>query len=150
MPTLNMDAVTAMLERGLSWTRNSMVRLTRDLVHDANCDDLQLANVTLPVHWDLAVSGILSAVNITAHDRYVTWFRGKKHPHDSSYSPSEPEVSQEPARTRSHTRSGARSATRKLANISQPSSRKHKGKTAGVRGSVNKRAKASTASMGDR
>ncbi|KAG1792265.1 uncharacterized protein HD556DRAFT_1309341 [Suillus plorans] len=95
---------------------------------------VEFANITLPVYWDLAASGISSAVNTTAHQRYVDWFTRPR--------ASVPEEQREPMRTRSRAR-GTHPTMRKLASSS---SRKSKGKSIGV----SKRAKASTSSMGDR
>ncbi|KAG1791060.1 uncharacterized protein HD556DRAFT_1310164 [Suillus plorans] len=121
-PTVNMGAVTAMLETGLRRMRDSMVSLTLEIDNDADCSALQAANPTLPIEWDLGMSGILSAIDTTAYQRYLSWSVGVKRPNDSLYTPSDRDDTQQPLATRPHTRSMAR----KVASTSQPSPRKAK------------------------
>ncbi|KAG1865085.1 hypothetical protein C8R48DRAFT_772789 [Suillus tomentosus] len=141
---INMGPVTPMLERGLRRMKESMVRFTQEMVEDADCSALQSANVALPIQWNIGASGILSAIDTTAHQHYEGWFMGVKRDHDSTYSPSEPESpeSQEPRVTRSRKQSTANQAS---SSQSLPRRSKTKG-----RGRASKHAKTGGASMGDR
>ncbi|KAG1862196.1 hypothetical protein F4604DRAFT_1063504 [Suillus subluteus] len=87
--TSNMSAVTAMLEKGLGQLRDSMVTLTREHDSDADCSALEGANPTLPIEWGLGASGVLSAIDITAYERYQTWIRGIKRDHNPLFSRSQ-------------------------------------------------------------
>lgn len=125
-PTPNMGAVTTMLEAGLRRMRDSMVSLTLEIDNGADCSALQAANPTLPIEWDLGVSGILSAMDTTAYQRYLAWSVGVKRSNDSLYTPSDGDDTQQPPATRPRTRSVARSVARPVASTSQPSPRKAK------------------------
>jgi hypothetical protein len=144
-PTVDMDSVTTMLEQGLSRMRESMVGFTQEVVSNADCSALASANVTLPIDWSFAASGILSAMDTTAYQRYEDWFVATKRDRDSSYSPSDPEL-QEPTATRPRILSTAC----EQASTSQPSSRKYKGRGRGKGKGASKRGRAAGASMGDR
>ncbi|KAG1864288.1 hypothetical protein DFJ58DRAFT_912297 [Suillus subalutaceus] len=87
--TSNMSAVTTMLEKGLGQMRDSMVTLTREHDSDADCSALEGANPTLPIKWGLGASGVLSAIDITAYQRYQTWIRGIKRDHNPLFSRSQ-------------------------------------------------------------
>jgi hypothetical protein len=134
-----------MLEQGLSRMRESMVGFTQEVVSNADCSALASANVMLPINWSFTASGILSAMDTTAYQRYEDWFVATKRDRNSSYSPSDPEL-QEPTAT--HPR--ILSTTCKQASTSQPSSRKYKGRGRGKGKGASKRGRAAGASMGDR
>ncbi|KAG1816388.1 uncharacterized protein BJ212DRAFT_1299673 [Suillus subaureus] len=93
VPESSMDAVTDMLENRLRKMRDRMVDFSKEISPGLDCSDLVEADVALPILWRLAMKGILSAVDVTAHQHYQTWhvatFRGTKHNHDDSYYPSE-------------------------------------------------------------
>ncbi|KAG1884288.1 hypothetical protein F4604DRAFT_1919416 [Suillus subluteus] len=77
VPTTNMGSIMTMLERGLSRMKQSMVRLTQEIVSNADCTLLGTAIIMLPIEWSLAASGILSAMDTTAHQCYEDWFIGQ-------------------------------------------------------------------------
>jgi hypothetical protein len=91
-PTMNMGAVTTMLERGVRKIRDSLVSFSRQLNKDVDISDLADANIVLPIVWRLGAKNMMTAVDLTAHQRYEHWhqevFRGTKRSHDDeSYEP---------------------------------------------------------------
>lgn len=96
-PTLNMDAVTTMLERGVRKIRDSLVSFSRRLSNDIDCSDLEESNVMLPIVWRLAAKNVMTAIDLTAHQRYDQWhqevFRRVKRSHDDESYESESEPS---------------------------------------------------------
>jgi hypothetical protein len=75
VPTLDMDAVTEMLNRGLTKIRDSFVTFQKQLVPDLDCTALAEAHVTSFTDWHNASKRIMSASDITAHKRYLAWHR---------------------------------------------------------------------------
>ncbi|KAG1723549.1 hypothetical protein EDB19DRAFT_1834550 [Suillus lakei] len=91
VPEPNMEEVTELLNVGMSRIRDSMVKLSKEISPGLDCSELEEAEATLKMRWSLASKGILSAMDVTAHERYETWytgaFRGNKHNRDSTYVP---------------------------------------------------------------
>ncbi|KAG2122369.1 hypothetical protein BD769DRAFT_1389646 [Suillus cothurnatus] len=97
-PTLDMDAVTVMLERGVRKIRDSLVSFSRRLDSEADCSDLEVAPVTFPIVWRVGAKILMTAADLTAHQRYDLWheecIRGVKRSHDDeSYACTESEHS---------------------------------------------------------
>ncbi|KAG2112737.1 hypothetical protein BD769DRAFT_1391855 [Suillus cothurnatus] len=91
-PTLNMDAVTTMLERGVHKIRDTLVSFSRQLSDEVDCSNLENALVTLPIVWRLGAKNMMTAADLTAHQCYDLWheevIRGTKHSYDNeSYTP---------------------------------------------------------------
>jgi hypothetical protein len=87
-----MDAVTEILNRGMSKMRSLFLSFQRDIEHASAIDNSVLQNFVIPpfpIDWELGALRIMSAVDLTAHLRYINWhavrFRGVKHQRDSSY-----------------------------------------------------------------
>jgi hypothetical protein len=81
-----MNAVTAMLERGMRKIRDSLVSFSRQLSNDVDCSDLEDADIVLPIVWRLGAKNVLTAADLTAYQCYDQWhqevFRGIKRSHD--------------------------------------------------------------------
>ncbi|KAG1785774.1 uncharacterized protein HD556DRAFT_1450432 [Suillus plorans] len=96
-PNLNMDAVTAMLERGVRKIRDCLVSFSRELSDEVDCSELENAEVRQPIVWRLGAKNVMKAADLTAHQRYDLWhdevFKGVKRSHDESYEPTESECS---------------------------------------------------------
>ncbi|KAG1820636.1 hypothetical protein EV424DRAFT_1615238 [Suillus variegatus] len=96
-PNLNMDAVTAMLERGVRKIRDCLVSFSRELSEDVDCSELENAEVRQPIVWRLGAKNVMKAADLTAHQRYDLWHdevsKGVKRSHDESYEPTESECS---------------------------------------------------------
>jgi hypothetical protein len=93
-----MDAVTVMLERGVRKIRDSLVSFSRRLDSEADCSDLEVAPVMFPVVWRVGAKILMTAADLTAHQRYDLWheecIRGVKRSHDDeSYACTESEHS---------------------------------------------------------
>lgn len=132
---LQMDDISAMLQRGMDKVRDMMARFSRTLDIAGDFSTLEEAEVRLPLNWSLSAKFALTAADLTAHERYESWhdvqFKGvklTKQNHDPPYCPSESD----------HDGGSSESATppprtclRKRVSTSQPpprKSRKTKGK----------------------
>jgi hypothetical protein len=91
-----MDAITKLLDRGMEKFRDLFLAFQKECDPTIDHSVLQQFVVPLfPINWKLSALRIMSAVDLTAHLRYVNWhsarFRASKHDRDSSYEPSEAE-----------------------------------------------------------
>jgi hypothetical protein len=89
-----MDTITTMLERGVRKIRDTLVSFSRQLSDEVDCSNLENAQVTLPIVWRLCAKNMMTAADLTAHQRYDLWheevIRGTKHSYDNeSYTPTE-------------------------------------------------------------
>ncbi|KAG1890794.1 hypothetical protein F4604DRAFT_1949163 [Suillus subluteus] len=73
--TLDMDAVTEMLERGLTKIKDSFVTFQKQLVPDLDCTVLAEVRATSFTDWCGASKRIMSASDITAYERYLAWHK---------------------------------------------------------------------------
>ncbi|KAG1830385.1 hypothetical protein EV424DRAFT_1343618 [Suillus variegatus] len=133
---LQMDGVSAMLQRGMDKVRDMMARFSRTLDIAGDFSTLEEAEVRLPLNWSLSAKFALTAADLTAHERYESWhdvqFKGvklTKQNHDPPYCPLESDHdggSLELATPPPHTRSSCTSRTRlrKHVSTSQPPPRK--------------------------
>ncbi|KAG1727196.1 hypothetical protein EDD22DRAFT_961291 [Suillus occidentalis] len=95
VPELHMDAITKLLDRGMEKFRNLFLAFQKECDPTIDRSVLQkFVNPSFPIDWELSAFGIMSAVDLTAHLRYVNWhsahFRASK-VRDPSYEPSESE-----------------------------------------------------------
>ncbi|KAG1858043.1 hypothetical protein DFJ58DRAFT_782617 [Suillus subalutaceus] len=74
-PTLDMDAVTGMLERGLTKMKDSFVTFQKQIVPDLDCTVLAEARATSFTDWCGASKRIMSAPDFTAYERYLAWHK---------------------------------------------------------------------------
>jgi hypothetical protein len=65
-----MDAVTAMLQRGMNKVRDSMVNFSRMLDNTRDFSALEEAEVRVPLNWNLGAKLVMTAADLTAHQRY--------------------------------------------------------------------------------
>ncbi|KAG2097255.1 uncharacterized protein F5147DRAFT_778058 [Suillus discolor] len=93
---LQMDAISAMLQRGMDKVRDMMARFSRTLNIAGDFSTLEEAEVRLPLNWSISAKFALTAADLTAHERYESWhdvrFKGAKRTkqnHNPPYSPSE-------------------------------------------------------------
>jgi hypothetical protein len=90
-----MEHVRAVVNRGLDLIRTYLIRFCEDAAARSG-EELNVAGlsqpITLPNSWDRFKTAFFDAREITAHDRYMRWykhwFRGTKRPH-SNTSPSD-------------------------------------------------------------
>jgi hypothetical protein len=68
-----MEAVQAMLKRGLEKIRDSLVTFSKRLEPDVDCTELQEATVTFPVIWKDYVRACKNGADVTAWKRYMSW-----------------------------------------------------------------------------
>ncbi|KAG2030496.1 hypothetical protein BDR03DRAFT_987043 [Suillus americanus] len=75
VPEIAMDAVTDMLERGLTKMKDYFVDFQKSL---SGLDGAALAEARVESHtnWRLASKRIMSASDVTAHKRYLAWHSG--------------------------------------------------------------------------
>ncbi|KAG1831948.1 hypothetical protein F4604DRAFT_1964350 [Suillus subluteus] len=98
MPEVHMDAVTEILQKAFGKMRNMFLKFQQSLDRNPTIPHSVLEKWDIPpfpVNWALGALGVMAAVDLTAHLRYMNWhgvrFRGTKHARDSSYAPSESE-----------------------------------------------------------
>lgn len=94
VPEIDMDAVTEMLERGLTKIRDSFVAFQKKLEPGLNCTALAETKVRSRANWVLASKRIMTASEVTAHTRYLTWYDacfGTESDNDPPYVDSETE-----------------------------------------------------------
>lgn len=94
VPEIDMDAVTEMLERGLTKIRDFFVAFQKKLEPSLNCTALAEAKVRSRANWVLASKRIMTASEVTAHTRYLTWYDarfGTESDNDPNYVDSETE-----------------------------------------------------------
>jgi hypothetical protein len=113
-----MGAFTRKLEEGLRQMRDVMVNFSKEIDPDLDCSELEEATVTLSmINWRLAFKGLLSASDVTAHQRYQTWhtesFRGLKRNRDESYCPSLTETEMQSSELEDSGTSGGRGASKR-------------------------------------
>ncbi|KAG1823836.1 uncharacterized protein BJ212DRAFT_1326898 [Suillus subaureus] len=77
MPEIDMDAVTEMLERGLTKVRDSFVAFQKELEPSVDCTALAESEVRCRTNWRLVSKRLFGASDVTAHKRYLAWH--KKH-----------------------------------------------------------------------
>jgi hypothetical protein len=87
-----MDRVQTLLNKGFKLIKNSLVSFCKEIDPDADCTHLEQSDAALPPTWDHFLGGLANAAQITAHQRYITWyqdsFRGvKRSSSDSDYDP---------------------------------------------------------------
>ncbi|KAF9234297.1 hypothetical protein BU15DRAFT_79184 [Melanogaster broomeanus] len=87
---VNMDRVQILLNKGFELIKNSLVSFCKEIDPDADCTHLEQSDAALPPTWDHFLGGLANAAQITAHQRYITWyqdsFRGvKRSSRDSDY-----------------------------------------------------------------
>lgn len=108
-----MDAITKLLDRGMDKLRDLFFSFQKECDHTSTIDHSvvqKFVNPPFPIDWELSAFDIMSAVDLTAHLRYLNWhsarFRDSKQDGDSSYEPSEAEedANANPALTRSKRR----------------------------------------------
>ncbi|KAG2143673.1 hypothetical protein DEU56DRAFT_910800 [Suillus clintonianus] len=97
VPGLHMEPVTQILDKAMEKFRDLFLEFQKKSDPTSAIDHSVLKNFVnppFPIDWELSALGIMSAVDLTAHLRYVNWhagrFRGKRN-RDSSYEPSESE-----------------------------------------------------------
>jgi hypothetical protein len=94
-----MDSVTEMFNRGMAEMRDLFVRFQKGLTTNPTVPHSVLEKFVIPpfpINWALGQLGVLTAIDLTAHLRYVTWHiarfgDSKRERSDSSYAPSESE-----------------------------------------------------------
>ncbi|KAG2160001.1 uncharacterized protein EDB93DRAFT_1244762 [Suillus bovinus] len=98
MPVVRMDEVSKILNRGMAEMRDLFLDFQKKLDPRSEANHSTLQDFVIPpfpVDWNVVALGILTAVDLTAHRRYVVWhsrrFRRAKRSCDSSYEPSESE-----------------------------------------------------------
>jgi hypothetical protein len=116
LPTINMDAVTAKLEVGLSKIRDSIAALSLKIAPQLDYSALNTTKAALNLRWHIAAENVLGAGDVFAYERYLTWHSAAfKKALDPPYVPVPAEldtpVLEEGPITRS--RSRARSTTRR-------------------------------------
>jgi hypothetical protein len=113
VPELRMDAITKLLDRGMEKLRDLFFSFQKECDHTSTIDHSvvqKFVNPPFPIDWELSAFNIMSAVDLTAHLRYLNWhsarFRDSKQDGDSSYEPLEAEegANANPALTRSKRR----------------------------------------------
>jgi hypothetical protein len=71
--SIDMDAVTEMLKRGLTKIKDSFINFQKELEPSLDCTALTEATVNAQTDWRLVSKQIMGACDITTHRRYVTW-----------------------------------------------------------------------------
>ncbi|KAG2130267.1 hypothetical protein DEU56DRAFT_757938 [Suillus clintonianus] len=73
LPHIKMDAVKAMLTRGVGKIRDSFVSFSKQLNPEIDCTELEEAVITLPTRWNDYVIALNNGADVTAWRRYQTW-----------------------------------------------------------------------------